>query len=73
VRNLTVIMVTHSAFAATCGHRTIELADGRIVRDVAVEPGPSLHLVPDALSQLRRVRRGAGPPCCAPIHTSPPR
>jgi putative ABC transport system ATP-binding protein len=48
VRSLTVIMVTHSAFAATYGHRTIELADGRIVRDVAVAPGPSLHLVPDA-------------------------
>jgi putative ABC transport system ATP-binding protein len=33
-RDLTVIMVTHSALAATCGDRTIELRDGRIVRDV---------------------------------------
>jgi putative ABC transport system ATP-binding protein len=33
-RALTVIMVTHSALAATCGDRTIELRDGRIVRDV---------------------------------------
>jgi len=31
---LTVVMVTHSVFAASFGHRTIELADGRIVRDV---------------------------------------
>jgi ABC-type uncharacterized transport system ATPase component len=27
-------MVTHSALAATCGDRTVELRDGRIVRDV---------------------------------------
>jgi putative ABC transport system ATP-binding protein len=47
-RRVTVIMVTHSAFAATYGHRTIELADGRIVRDVAVAPGRHLHLVSDA-------------------------
>jgi ABC-type lipoprotein export system ATPase subunit len=31
---MTVVMVTHSAFAATYGDRTIELRDGRIVRDV---------------------------------------
>ena len=31
---LTVIMVTHSVYAASFGHRTIELADGRIVREV---------------------------------------
>jgi len=29
-RALTVILVTHSAFAATYGHRTVELRDGRI-------------------------------------------
>jgi putative ABC transport system ATP-binding protein len=46
VRKLTVIMVTHSTFAATYGHRTIELADGRIVRDVAAPPR-HLHLVSD--------------------------
>src|SRR6185369_13783262 len=30
-RRLTVILVTHSTFAATYGHRTIELQDGTIV------------------------------------------
>jgi putative ABC transport system ATP-binding protein len=30
----TVIMVTHNVFAATYGHRTLELCDGRIVRDL---------------------------------------
>ena len=30
-RELTVILVTHSTFAATYGHRTVELRDGRIV------------------------------------------
>jgi putative ABC transport system ATP-binding protein len=33
-RHLTIVMVTHSTFAATYGDRTIELKDGRIVRDV---------------------------------------
>ena len=33
-RKLTVILVTHSTFAATYGHRTIEIQDGAIVRDV---------------------------------------
>ncbi len=39
--DLTVVLVTHSAFAATYGHRTIELRDGRIQTDVRapVEPG----------------------------------
>lgn len=32
-RKLTVVLVTHSAFAATYGHRTIELQDGTIVHD----------------------------------------
>jgi putative ABC transport system ATP-binding protein len=30
-RGLTLILVTHSAFAATYGHRTIELRDGRVI------------------------------------------
>ena len=33
-RSLTVVMVTHSAYAATYGHRTIELRDGQVERDV---------------------------------------
>jgi putative ABC transport system ATP-binding protein len=33
-RRTSVIMVTHDSFAATYGHRTIEMQDGRIVRDV---------------------------------------
>src|SRR5207249_9586057 len=33
-RKLTIVLVTHNTFAATYGHRTIELRDGRIVRDV---------------------------------------
>ncbi len=41
-QSVTVVMVTHSVFAATYGHRTIELQDGRIVRDVqAPRPAPS--------------------------------
>ena len=32
---VTVLMVTHSAFAAAYGDRTLELRDGRIVRDVS--------------------------------------
>ncbi len=32
-RHLTVVMVTHNAFAATYGQRTVELQDGSIVRD----------------------------------------
>jgi putative ABC transport system ATP-binding protein len=33
-QDVTVVMVTHSTFAATYGHRTIELRDGQIVREV---------------------------------------
>ena len=32
-RRLTVVLVTHNAFAATYGHRTVELQDGCIVRE----------------------------------------
>src|SRR5438094_3016781 len=38
-RSLTVVMVTHSAYAATYGHRTIELRDGQIERDVQARRG----------------------------------
>ncbi len=40
-RRLTVVMVTHSAFAATYGDRTVELRDGRVVRDVRAPREPS--------------------------------
>jgi putative ABC transport system ATP-binding protein len=47
-RGVTVIMVTHSTFAAMYGHRTIELRDGRIVRDVQAAdiPGRVVPLRP---------------------------
>src|SRR5439155_7784281 len=38
-RSLTVVMVTHSAYAATYGHRTIELRDGQVERDVQARRG----------------------------------
>jgi putative ABC transport system ATP-binding protein len=44
-RHLTVILVTHSTFAATYGHRTVELQDGRITRDVRAPREPA-RLVP---------------------------
>jgi len=34
-------MVTHNAVAATYGQRTLELRDGRIVRDVHADSEPS--------------------------------
>jgi putative ABC transport system ATP-binding protein len=45
-RELTVIMVTHSTFAATYGHRTIELSDGRMIREVRAPREPSAPVVP---------------------------
>ncbi len=33
-RGTSVVVVTHDAFAATYGHRTVEMRDGRLVRDV---------------------------------------
>jgi putative ABC transport system ATP-binding protein len=33
-QHITVVLVTHSALAATYGDRTIEMRDGRIIRDV---------------------------------------
>jgi putative ABC transport system ATP-binding protein len=44
-RGLTVIMVTHSTFAATYGSRTIELRDGRIVREVSAS-APVPRVIP---------------------------
>jgi putative ABC transport system ATP-binding protein len=44
-RQLTVIMVTHSTFAATYGHRTVELQDGHIVREVTAR-GEAARVVP---------------------------
>jgi len=40
-RQLTVVLVTHSAFAATYGHRTVEIRDGRLQGDYRApgEPG----------------------------------
>jgi putative ABC transport system ATP-binding protein len=35
---MTVVMVTHNVFAATYGDRTLEMRDGRIVRDVRMPP-----------------------------------
>ena len=42
---LTVVMVTHSVLAGSYGDRTLELEDGRIVRDVQVPSGPQLRRV----------------------------
>lgn len=39
-QSLTVVLVTHSAFAATYGHRTVEIRDGKLQRDFRV-PGES--------------------------------
>ncbi|MBY0278811.1 ABC transporter ATP-binding protein [Candidatus Binatia bacterium] len=45
-RRTSVVMVTHDAFAATYGHRTVEMHDGRIVRDVGslADAPPPLRL-----------------------------
>jgi putative ABC transport system ATP-binding protein len=45
-RELTVVMVTHSTFAATYGHRTIELRDGQIIREVCAPRGENGRVVP---------------------------
>lgn len=39
--HMTVLMVTHNVFAAAYGDRTLEVRDGRIVRDVSVPPRES--------------------------------
>jgi putative ABC transport system ATP-binding protein len=40
-RGLTVLMVTHSAHAAACGDRTVELRDGRVVHDASLSRSAS--------------------------------
>jgi putative ABC transport system ATP-binding protein len=45
-RRLTVVLVTHSTFAATVGHRTIELSDGCIIRDVRAPAAPRGEVIP---------------------------
>jgi putative ABC transport system ATP-binding protein len=52
-RSLTVVLVTHSAFAATYGHRTIELCDGQIIREVRAEKAEGLR---ESLSSLQDQR-----------------
>jgi len=50
-KGTSVVVVTHDAFAATYGHRTVEMRDGRVVRDVG-----SLHhhrRPPEPLELLR--------------------
>jgi putative ABC transport system ATP-binding protein len=44
---VTIVMVTHNVFAATYGNRTLEMHDGRIVRDVGTPPQapPSTEVV----------------------------
>jgi len=44
-RHLTVIMVTHSTLAATYGHRTVELQDGHIIREMTAG-GEASRVVP---------------------------
>jgi ABC-type uncharacterized transport system ATPase component len=36
---MTVLMVTHNVFAASYGDRTLEMRDGKIVRDVRTGGG----------------------------------
>jgi hypothetical protein len=45
---LHVAQETRHAWLWTYGRRTIELADGRVVRDVTAPSRPVLHLVSDA-------------------------
>jgi putative ABC transport system ATP-binding protein len=45
-RQLTVVMVTHSTFAATYGHRTVELRDGQIVREARAGRELAARVVP---------------------------
>src|SRR4030095_2723696 len=37
-QRVTVVMVTHNVLAATYGDRTLEVQDGRIIRDVRTPP-----------------------------------
>ncbi len=44
-RSVTIVMATHSAFAAAYGHRTIEVRDGLIRREYSGTDQPPLRLV----------------------------
>ena len=48
---MTVLMVTHNAFAAAYGDRTLEMRDGRIVRDVRTPPRPNEPLAELGVTQ----------------------
>jgi putative ABC transport system ATP-binding protein len=48
---VTVVMVTHNVFAATYGDRTLELRDGRILRDVRTPPRDRLARLDDEASE----------------------
>ena len=39
-------MVTHSSFAATYGHRTIELRDGQIIREIDTPRADNGRVIP---------------------------
>lgn len=43
---LTIVLVTHSTFAATFGSRLIELEDGRVVRDISAPREPAGRVLP---------------------------
>lgn len=45
-QRVTVVLVTHSALAATYGDRTVELRDGRIVRDVRAPAETGGRVIP---------------------------
>ena len=45
-QRVTVVLVTHSSFAATYGHRTVELRDGEIVREVSTPRASGARVVP---------------------------
>ncbi len=42
---VTVVMVTHNVFAATYGDRTLEIQDGRVMRDIRTPPTAALTSV----------------------------
>jgi putative ABC transport system ATP-binding protein len=45
-RGVTIMLVTHSAYAATCGRRTIELSDGHVIRDVVAPRADRANVIP---------------------------
>lgn len=47
-RGVTVVMVTHNAYAATYGDRTIELHDGRVVRDIRTPKEEEEEIIEEA-------------------------